>query len=379
MGRPSRDSSGSYNNRAPAGDSGDFRGGEFAGRPYPNRQGLQNFLDLPRAGGAGKISPNLSGGGIAQGSPAASFLNSHPGGFQPEADGGNIRPGQGGAEPRRPGINNRVGRGGAGEQRPISKWAENHPKKIPDRNQWQNNRQQRRHEIDNHWRHHGWEHRDWFNNNWWNNHRHPWNYWHHPWGWYWGWGTFAGLSAWIPWGWSQPVYYNYGDNVYYSDGNVYYGDQSVCSQQEYADQAQQIASSIPQDAKPADDDWMSLGVFAVTQDGQASGSDPNMYIQLAVSKQGIIAGTYQNTTSDQTQNLEGMVDKKSQRAAWTVSGQKWPVMETGIYNLTQKSCPMLVHFADGRTQQWLMVHVDKPEQGPDGGDNSGATPPPPAE
>jgi hypothetical protein len=58
-----------------------------------------------------------------------------------------------------------------------------------------------------------------------------------------------------------------------------------------------------------------------------------------------------------------MVDKKSQRAAWTVKGKSWPVMETGIGNLTQDSAPALVHFADGSTKQWLLVRLDKPQQG----------------
>ena len=283
--------------------------------------------------------------------------------------GGNTRPGQNGGGIQRPGNGVRPGQGGAGER-----WNNNHPNRIADRNQWQDHRQDRSRQIADQWRDHNWQHRDWYNHDWWNNHRGPWN-WNHPAGWYWGYGAWGGLSAWIPWGWSQPVYYNYGDNVYYSDDSVYYGDQPIATQQQYADQAQQIAANVPQDVKPANDDWMSLGVFAITQDGQPSGADPNMFIQLAVSKQGILAGTYQNTTTNKTQNLEGMVDKKSQRAAWTVTGQKWPVMETGVYNLTQKNAPMLIHFANGQTQQWLMVHVDKPEGG-DGGDAN--TPPPPA-
>jgi hypothetical protein len=54
-----------------------------------------------------------------------------------------------------------------------------------------------------------------------------------------------------------------------------------------------------------------------------------------------------------------MVDKQTQRAAWTVQGQTRPLMETGIVNLTQETSPALVHFADGSTQQWLLVRLDK--------------------
>jgi hypothetical protein len=58
-----------------------------------------------------------------------------------------------------------------------------------------------------------------------------------------------------------------------------------------------------------------------------------------------------------------MVDKQTQRAAWVPEGKKFPIMETGISNLTQDTAPALVHFADGSTQQWLMVRLDKPQEG----------------
>jgi hypothetical protein len=55
-----------------------------------------------------------------------------------------------------------------------------------------------------------------------------------------------------------------------------------------------------------------------------------------------------------------MADKKTQRAAWTVVGKTRPIVETGIANLTQDTAPALVHFADGQTQQWLMVRLEEP-------------------
>jgi hypothetical protein len=35
-------------------------------------------------------------------------------------------------------------------------------------------------------------------------------------------------------------------------------------------------------------------------------------------------------------------------------------METGLSNLTQDTAPALIHFADGQTQQWLMVRLPEP-------------------
>jgi hypothetical protein len=155
--------------------------------------------------------------------------------------------------------------------------------------------------------------------------------------------------------------------VYYDGDTVYYGDQPVATADEYAQQAQAIAASIP-DVQPAESDWMPLGVFAMEPDGEPTGAEPTMFLQMAVSKQGVISGTYQNTATGTTDAIEGMVDKQSQRAAWTAVGKSRPLMETGIVNLTEETAPALVHFSDGTTQQWLLVRLDKP-------DGSAAAPP----
>jgi hypothetical protein len=217
------------------------------------------------------------------------------------------------------------------------------------RNDWHNNWHNNWHNV-NHW----------FNNDWWNH-----NHWHYPYypGFnYWGWAAWPAVTGWIDYGWQQPVSYNYGDNVYYSGDQVYYGDQPVATTDEYAQQAQAIAANVPAQ-QPAAQDWMPLGVFAITHDGEPTGAEPTMFLQLAVSKQGVINGTFQNTADDTAHQIEGMVDKQTQRAAWTPEGKSWPVMETGIVNLTQDTTPALLHFEDGTTQQWLLVRLDKPADG----------------
>jgi len=70
---------------------------------------------------------------------------------------------------------------------------------------------------------------------------------------------------------------------------------------------------------------LPLGVFAVTQDGQSSGPPPPTFLQLTVSKEGVIAGTVTNTETDNVQAIEGMVDKKTQRSAWVVEGKDSPI------------------------------------------------------
>jgi hypothetical protein len=100
----------------------------------------------------------------------------------------------------------------------------------------------------------------------------------------------------------------------------------------------------------------------MTQDGQATGATPTLFLQLAVSKEAVINGIFQNKATGQSAQIEGMVDKASQRAAWGVVGQERPIMETGIANLTQDQAPALIHFADGQTQQWLLVRLEEPKQ-----------------
>lgn len=169
------------------------------------------------------------------------------------------------------------------------------------------------------------------------------------------------MIGWVDYGWSQPIYYNYGENVYYEGDQVYYGDQPVASAEQYAQQAAAIATNVPAE-EPPPEDWMSLGVFAITNDGKPSDAEPTMYLQLAVSKEGVLNGTFQNTATDSVQPIEGMVDKETQRAAWTIEGKSTPIMETGISNLTQDTAPALVHFADGQTQQWLLVRLKQPNE-----------------
>ena len=36
-------------------------------------------------------------------------------------------------------------------------------------------------------------------------------------------------------------------------------------------------------------------------------------------------------------------------------------METGISGLTEDETPVLVHFADDQTQQWLLVRLEEPK------------------
>lgn len=309
------------------------------------------------AGGAGRPS-----GAGRPGGAAADFLQNGGasqlptgGGNRPIAGTGQIAGGQfAGNRPTNPigpaggPGNNRPGDAGR-PGTPGQNFSQNRPERIDNRGERQGNRQQRRDEIVNQYHDHN-----------------PGDFWHE----YPGWSAWAVTRpfAWASWGsvggWcgysGDAMPYAYGENVYYSGDQVYYGDQPVATADEYTQQAATLAASAPE-AAPDKADWMPLGVFALTPDGQPSGTEPSLYMQLAISKQGVISGTLKNTINGKVQPLEGMADKKNQRVAWTVKDQDRPIMETGIANLTQDTSPALIHFADGQTQQWLMVRLPEPK------------------
>ena len=56
-------------------------------------------------------------------------------------------------------------------------------------------------------------------------------------------------------------------------------------------------------------------------------------------------------------NVDGSVDKKTQRVAWTMGDNKSTVVDTGLANLTKDEGPALLHFVKDRTEEWLLVRL----------------------
>jgi hypothetical protein len=371
----------------------------FAGGGRPSASQLNNFLDIPRPSqGAGNFNRanfnggDLNGGNFNRGNIAADFMNfggagggggGRPSpGQRPAIDGpfrpmdgaglaGGARPNAGGpAATTRPAARPGAAGGGAvlnsaAAARPGTaanarqNLAQNRPNQIQNRQQWQQNRQQRRDQVRNQVKDHN-------PGDWWRNHP--------VWaanavGRAYDYVTYGAAAAWFGWGAIPYMSYDYGNNIYYSDGQVYNGSQPIATEAQYAQQASDIAAAAPETPPTEPDQWLPLGVFAVTQDGQSNGEQPGLYVQLAVDKQGAIGGTQKHMATGKIDTLSGSVDKQSQRAAWGVKGKPFPIIETGLYNLTQDSAPALIHFADGQTQQWLLVRLEKPN---DAGDSNSA-------
>jgi hypothetical protein len=189
--------------------------------------------------------------------------------------------------------------------------------------------------------------------------RYHWNRYNKNW---WAYAIAGAITSWWANGINrQPVYYDYGTNIYYEGDQVYYQGNPVGTPEEYSQQAQSIAESAPE-VDPDNVEWLPLGVFAITEN-EGSVENATLYLQLAISKEGLIGGTFQNTLTDDSFEVEGTVDKESQRAAWGPVGKQWPIMETGLYNLTENEAGALIHFDNGQTQQWTMTRIDDQQIG----------------
>lgn len=201
---------------------------------------------------------------------------------------------------------------------------------------------------------------DWFNGDFWDNHNVdlPYNE-HIGNGYWWKLPTAAAVGNWLRWDDNYPVYYDYyPSNDYWgtADTSQQGAVSAPASTPVYTEESQQAGSQTS-------GEWMPLGVFALTKEGGAQAT-PNIYLQLALSKEGLISGTYYNTTLDAAFALEGVVDKSTKLAAWKiVDNDNAPILETGIYNLTQSQLPVKVNFADGRSQQFIMVRLNESQPG----------------
>lgn len=180
---------------------------------------------------------------------------------------------------------------------------------------------------------------------------------------WWAGATALGVGAWLGWNNAEPYYYDYGydDSNYAYNPNQYndYGTDGVMSSGTSANTPIVDASSNSAPAvNTSSDQWMPLGVFAVSNNADDN-STPNMFMQLALNKSGEIEGTFHNATTDQSYALEGSVDQNTKLAAWRIAdNENSPVIQTGIYNLTQDEAPVKIYYPNASPQEGLLVRVN---------------------
>lgn len=205
---------------------------------------------------------------------------------------------------------------------------------------------------------------DWYDDNWWHGHGHPYypyyshchdcDWWQYP-------ATWAAIGGFVGAAVTQPTYYTYGSGgtVYVEGDTVYLDGGQQVPVETYNQELIQQVESIPEQATE-ELEWMPLGVFTIVDE---DAPDPTLFLQLTISQTGIIAGMFQNKTTDTSVPIEGSVDSETSRAVWTPVGKSYPMVETGLYNLIQDQTQVLVHFEDGTVEERLLVRLDKPEEG----------------
>ena len=57
------------------------------------------------------------------------------------------------------------------------------------------------------------------------------------------------------------------------------------------------------------------------------------------------------------------MDRRTQRAGWTVGDRKDVVYETSVGNLTEDETTMLVHFGKDRTSSGTLIRLEQPDEG----------------
>ena len=311
---------------------------ERSAMPRPSRQQLGNYLGLPSDMGHSAMHghPSLGRGPLAQSSTGRVARRS-------------AEPGNRGRLEAGTGTQRMTQRGATARHRGPDQFHHQTPTQLRDRGD-----AVRRQFRD----------RDLFSRSWYGRYSGAWRARRWAYGDAWAWATWASLYGWFGYeGW-DPIYYDYGGTIAYQDGSVYVNGQDVGTSDQYFGQAQDLAAQGAQAQTADDESWLPLGVFSMTHGDQ---SKTNLVLQLAVNKQGIIRGNYTDTAlAKDSRPVQGSVDKKTQRAAWTIGKNTDNVIETGIYNLTKDEAPVLVHFGKDRTEQWLLVRLKK-----DGADSPG--------
>ncbi|TWT81366.1 hypothetical protein CA13_28180 [Planctomycetes bacterium CA13] len=166
----------------------------------------------------------------------------------------------------------------------------------------------------------------------------------------------AVTSWWGPTYVAQPIYYDYGNTIVYEGDTVYNGSEPIGTAEEYYQEASVIASAGEEEVAE-DEEWKSLGVWAMVKDDD---TESDNILQLAVNQNGVVRGNHYNALVDTTTPVQGLVDKKTQRVAWTIGDNDKVVSETGLANLTDsEETQMLIHYGKDRTEQWTLVKLEQ--------------------
>jgi hypothetical protein len=204
-----------------------------------------------------------------------------------------------------------------------------------------------------------------FSSAWYADHPAAWQY-THPHADAWAAASLAAAAAWLGGG-AYPVYAEEDSTVQTSDDETAAQDdlQSQSTDESASDEATDESSNDSLTAAelaargnvdlPSDTEFLPLGVFAM---GPAHQEDASAVAQFAVSKDGILRGSYADLITDQGQTIYGAVDKPSGRVAWTVGRDGKAVFETTLASLTSSAGPAVLNLPNGTTRDWTLARYE---------------------
>jgi hypothetical protein len=234
------------------------------------------------------------------------------------------------------------------------------------------------HHASHHHNHHSYHHHGdhhAFAHGWGGGHRGAWGWGGVGWGWGnpWaaaGWGAAAGwlgMDALNGAGYGYPA----TTQVVTSDNSATEPTNQVADnttpETEYpAAEASQLANNGAQEPG-TDARFLPLGVYSIAPQGS---DEATGLVQLAVSKEGVLRGTFVDA-EDKDHAISGAVDKKTGRVAWTAAPNSKTVYHTTLQELTKESgpSPLLVSSEHGQAK-WTIAHYKHEDEADDADDKS---------
>lgn len=190
-------------------------------------------------------------------------------------------------------------------------------------------------------------------------------------------------------------------NVTYQGDTVYINGQPTASQEQYYQQALNLAYQNAPGAQPyqsayapasgnnanfapaqvnpagpADEnslasgsaeEWQPLGVFALAEPSQ---TDSNMLLQLAINKQGNVRGNYMNQLTNERSQVFGSLDKQTQRLSWRIGDNSSTVFDTSLNDIVKDDSQVLVHYGPTNTREMALIRLNGPANQSPGDGNS---------
>lgn len=169
----------------------------------------------------------------------------------------------------------------------------------------------------------------------------------------WAVASWAAVAGWVGVH-AAPASYQY--NTYSTAVPTEDGDDATTTADASDATAEQAATlaNTNTEADTDESEWLTLGVFAMVQGDQ---SQPSSMLQLAVSKKGLLRGSYYDLITNSAYAVEGAVDLETQQAAWKIADSASVVFETGLSNLTMDQAPLAVYVGSQPPQRWQLVRM----------------------